>query len=74
MLLVFENVVLRRMFAPKRAEVPGGRRKFRNVYASPYIIGIIKSRAIRWAGCVARLIEMSSAYKNFGWKPEEKRH
>jgi hypothetical protein len=48
-LRVFENRVLRRMFGPKRDEVTGEWRKLHNnevydVYSSPNIIRIIKSR------------------------------
>jgi hypothetical protein len=58
--------------------VTGGRRKFHsenlhNLYASPNIIRMIKSRTLRWAGHVAHMGEMSNAYKNFVWKPEGKR-
>jgi hypothetical protein len=56
-LRVFENRVLRRIFGPKRDEVMRGWRKLHNelrdLYSSPSIIRIIKSRRIRWAGRVA---------------------
>jgi hypothetical protein len=47
---------------PKRDEVTGEWRKFHNeelhdLYSSPSIIRIIKSRRIRWAGHVARMRE-----------------
>jgi hypothetical protein len=59
---VFENKVLRRIFGPKRDEVTGGCRKLHNeelrdLYSSPSIIRIIKSRRMRWAGHVARMGE-----------------
>jgi hypothetical protein len=59
-LRVFENKVLRTIFGPKRDEVPGGRRKLHNeelhnLYSSPSIIRMIKSRRMRWAGHVARM-------------------
>jgi hypothetical protein len=59
---VFENRVLRRIFGPKRDEVTGGLRKLHNeeihdLYSSPSIIKIIKSRRMRWAGHVARMGE-----------------
>jgi hypothetical protein len=51
---VFENRVLRRIFAPKRDEVTRGWRKlFYNLYSSPSVIKMIKSRRMRWAGHVA---------------------
>jgi hypothetical protein len=54
---VFENRVLRRILGPKRDGVTGGWRKVYNVelhnlYSSPSIIRIIKSRRMRWAGHV----------------------
>jgi hypothetical protein len=50
--------VLRRIFGPKRDEVTGGWRKLHkeelhNLYSSPSIITMIKSRRMRWAGHVA---------------------
>jgi hypothetical protein len=52
-LKVFENRVLSRIFGPKRDEVTGGWRKLHNeelhnLYSSPSIIRIIKSRRMRW--------------------------
>jgi hypothetical protein len=57
---VFENRVLRRIFGPKREELIGGWRKLHNeelhnLYCSPIIIRIIKSRRMRWAGHVERM-------------------
>jgi hypothetical protein len=52
-----ENMVLRRIFGPKRDEVTGGWKNciMRSIitYASPSIIRMIKSRRMRWAGHVA---------------------
>jgi PAS domain-containing protein len=58
-LKVFENRVLRRIFGTKREEVAGGWKRlqngeFHNFYASPNIIGVIKSRRTSLAGHVAR--------------------
>jgi hypothetical protein len=55
---VFENRVLRRIFGPKRDELTGGWRKLHNeelhnLYSSPSIIRVIKSRRMRWTGHVA---------------------
>jgi hypothetical protein len=57
-LRAFENRVMRRIFGPKRDGVTGGRRKLHNeelhnLYPSPSIIRIIKSRRMRWVGHVA---------------------
>jgi hypothetical protein len=51
---VFENRVLRRMFGPRRGEVTGDWRKLHNeelhnLYSSPNIIRMIKSKRMRWA-------------------------
>jgi hypothetical protein len=53
-LRVFENRVLRRIFGPKRTKVTGGCRKLHNeelhnLYSSPSIIRMIKSREMGWA-------------------------
>jgi hypothetical protein len=75
---VFENRVLRRIFGPKRDEVTGELRKLdneelRNLYSSPSIIRIIKSRRMRWAGHVARMGEKRNAYRLLVGKPDGKR-
>jgi hypothetical protein len=75
---VFENRVLRRIFGPKRDEVTGEWRKLHNkelhdLYSSPSIIRIIKSRWMRWAGHVARMREKRNAYRLLVGKPEGKR-
>jgi hypothetical protein len=59
-LRVFENRVLRRVFGPKRDEVKGEWRKlhnkeFHDLYSSPSIIQLIKSRRMRLAVHVARI-------------------
>jgi hypothetical protein len=70
--------VLRRIFGPKRDEVTGGWRKvhneeLHNLYSSPSIIRVIKSRRLRWAGHVARMGEKRNAYRILARKPEGKR-
>jgi hypothetical protein len=64
---VFENRVLRRIFGPKRDEVTGEWRQLHNeelldLYSSPSIIRIIKSRRMRWADLVARMGEKRNMY------------
>jgi len=59
-LRMFENMVLRRIFGPRRDEVTGECRRLHNeelndFYSSPNIVRVIKSRRMRWAGHVARI-------------------
>ena len=62
MLRVFENTMLRKIFGPKRDEETGEWRKLHNeelndLYCSPNIVRVIKSRRMRWARHVARMGE-----------------
>ena len=43
------------------------------MYRSPYIVRVIKSRRLKWAGCVARMEEGGSAFKILTGKPTGKR-
>jgi hypothetical protein len=75
---VTENRVLRRIFGPKRDGVTGGWRKLHyeelhNLYSSPNVIRIIKSRRMKWAGYVARMGEKRNMYRLLVGKPEGKR-
>jgi len=59
---MFENMVLRRIFRPRRHEVMGEWRRLHNeelndLYCSPNIVRVIKLRRMRWAGHVARMDE-----------------
>jgi hypothetical protein len=59
-LKVFENRVLSRICRPTREEVARGWRglhneELHNLYTSPDIIRVIKSRRMRWAGHVAHM-------------------
>jgi hypothetical protein len=59
-LRVFENRLLRRIFGPKRDEVTGECRKLHNeeindLYCSPNIVRVIKSKRMRWQGYAARM-------------------
>jgi len=61
-LRVFENQVLRRIFGARRDEVTGEWRKLHNeelkdLYSSPNIVRVIKSRRMRWVGHVAHMGE-----------------
>jgi len=70
-LRVFENRVLRRIFGLKRDEVTGEWRKLHNedlndLYYSPNIIRLIKSRRMRWTGHVARMGGEERRIQGFG--------
>jgi hypothetical protein len=78
LLRVFENRVLRKIFGPKRDRVTGGWRKLHNeelrdLYSSPSIIKITKSKRMRWAGYVARMGEKKNVYRLLVGNPEGKR-
>jgi hypothetical protein len=71
---VFEDRELR-IFGLKRDEVTDSCRKlhneeFHNLYPSPSIIRMIKSRMMRWAWHVACMREKMNAYRILVGKPE----
>jgi len=75
---VFENVVLRRIFGPRTDEVTGEWRRLHNeelndLYSSPNIVRVIKSRRMRWAQHVTRMVEEREVYRVLVGKPEGKR-
>ena len=58
--MVFENMVLRRIFGPRRDAVTGEWRRLHNeklndLYSSSNIVRVIKCRRMRWIGHVARM-------------------
>jgi len=75
-LRVFENMVLRRIFGPRRDEVTGKWRlhneELNDLYTLPNIVRVIKSRRMRWAGHVARMGEGRGVYRVLVGKPEGK--
>ena len=78
MLREFENRVLRRIFGPKRDEVTVECRKLHNeelndLYCSPNVFRVIRSRRMRWAGHVVRMGESRGVYRVLVGKPEGKR-
>ena len=75
---MFENMVLRRRFGPRRDDVTGEWRRLHNeelndLYFSPNIVRVIKSRRMGWDGHVARMGEERGVYRVLVRKPEGKR-
>jgi hypothetical protein len=76
-LRVFENRVLRKIFGPKRDEVTGEWRKLHNdelndLYSSPNIVRVVKSKRMRWVGHVARMREDRGVHRVLVGKHEGK--
>ena len=64
---------MRRIFGPKRDEVTGDWRKLHNeklydLYSSPNIVRVIKSRRMRWAGHVALMGEKRGLFRVLVWE------
>jgi len=77
-LRLFENMVLRRIFGPRRDEVTGEWRRLHNeelneLYPSPNIGWVINSRRMRWAGHVARTGEERGCIGSW-WGNRRERH
>jgi hypothetical protein len=75
-LRVFENKVLRKIFGPKREE-DGSWRKLHNderysLCSSPNFVRVTKSRRMRWAGHVARMVEGRGVFRVLVRRPESK--
>ena len=72
---MFENIVLRRIFGPRRDKVKEEWRRLHNkelndLYCSPNIVRVIKSRRMRWAGHVALIGEERGVYRVLVGKQE----
>jgi hypothetical protein len=77
-LKVIGKRVMRRIFGPRRDEVTGEWRKLHNkelndLYCSPNIVRVIKSRRMKWVVHVARIGERRGEYRVLVGKPEGKR-
>ena len=75
---MFENRVLRRIYGPKRDEVTGEWKKphneeLNNLYSSPNIVRVIKSKRTSWAVHVAPMREDRGVQRVLVGKPEGKR-
>jgi len=69
---------LGRIFGSGRDEVTGEWRRLHNeelndLYFSPNIVRVIKSRRMRWAGHVVRMVEERGVYRVLVGKPEGRR-
>jgi len=74
-LRVFENMVLRRIFVPRRDEVTKEWRRLHieelnDFYSSPNIVRVIKSRRMRWAGHLGSMGEERGVYRVLVGKTE----
>jgi len=78
-LRVFENMVLRIIFGPRRDEVMGEWRRWHNeelndLYSSPNIVRVIKSRRMRWAAHVACMGEERGCIGSWWGNRRERDH
>ena len=70
-------MVLRRIFGPRKDEITGEWRRLHNeelndLYCSPNIVRVIKSRRMRWAGHVAHMGEERGLCRVLVGKPGER--
>ncbi|KDR24142.1 hypothetical protein L798_08970 [Zootermopsis nevadensis] len=76
-LQLFENRVLKRIFGPRREDDGAWRKlhkdELKNLYSSPNIVRVIKSKRMSWAGHVARMDGTRGVHRVLVGKPEEKR-
>ena len=76
---MFKNKVLKRIFEPLKDMVRREWGKLHNeelndLYSSPNIVRVIKSRRIRWAGHVARMGERRGVYRVWWGNLRERYH
>jgi len=76
-LRVFENMVMRRIFGPRRNEVTEEWRRLHykelnDLCSSPNIVRVTKSRRMRWVGHVARMGEERGVYRVLVGKAESR--
>jgi len=76
--VILDQCLLRRIFGPRRDEVTEEWRRLHNeelndLYSSPNIVRVIKSRRMRWAGHVASMGDDRGMYRVLVRKPEGRR-
>ena len=77
--MVFENRVLRRIFVPKRDEVTREWRKLHyeelnDMYSTPNIFRVVKSKRMRWSEHVARMGKRTGVYRVLEGNSDGKNH
>jgi hypothetical protein len=76
-LKVFNNRMFRKIYGPKKDKVMGmektNKEELDDVYSSPYIIQVIKSRRIRWEGQVVHMEDWRGAHRVLMGRPKRKR-
>jgi hypothetical protein len=77
-LRAFENRLLRNSLGFKGDDGAGDRRRVHHdelyrLYSSPNIIRVMKSRRIRWTGCLARMGDRGGAYRISAGVPDSRR-
>jgi hypothetical protein len=77
-LRVFKSKMLRRIFGPTRDEVTGewirlSSEELYDLYSSPNIIHVIKSRRMRWVWHVAHIRDRRGVYRTLVGRPEGRR-
>jgi hypothetical protein len=72
-LRVFDNRVLRKIFGPERIWRKLHNDELHNLYSSPNVVRVIKSKRMKWAGNVARMGEGRGVYRVLVERAEGKR-
>ena len=78
-LRVFDNMVLMSILGPRKDEVTGEWKRLHNeelndLYSSPNIVRVIKSRRMRWAGHVAHMGEERGCIGSWWGNRRERDH
>jgi hypothetical protein len=76
--MVFDGRMLKKIFGSKREEVRAGFRNlltevFHDLNSSPHVARVVKSRTMRWVGCVVCMGKKDVCSVLVG-KPKKRRH